>query len=315
MILKIKLQTLIKIYLFIYPILLFPLEEWMYIYHPTLKDPYILKQIEKYDILSFTGYKIDAQGNILKFINIENIEYKLKNKKVYPLISLRSTKEGKILLRNLSNRKNAINNILNLIQKDIFKGVHIDFEYLTKEDAPNFKDFLKELQISLHQLNKTLTVAIFPPIWEMPYNEFHDLSLLHPYIDEIVLMTYDQHNPRTKPGPIAEYNWVEKNIKETLKYFKSSQVFLGIPLYGYEWELKTNHYKIVDNSYFLKILKRNNFIQKESSVLYGTKIQYRDKNGLKILYYPDPNFRELLKQLALTYQLKGIAYWRAGFEK
>ena len=290
---------------------LYAVEEWIYIYHPTLKDPYVRTKINDYKIISITGFKIDQEGNLSQDVNLKSYENILKNKNVYPLVTLKNTKEGIQFLKNSSNYPKAIKNIVNLIEP--FSGVHIDFEYLSEKETPYFKDFLKELQNVLKQSNKKLTVAIFPPIWEIKYNKFHNLSILHPYIDEIVLMTYDYHNPKTKPGPVSELSWAEKNIQESLKYFKPHQIYLGIPLYGYEWEIKTNRSRIVDFSYSKKIQYSNEIKEVHTSLNFGTKIVYN--NNQKVLFYPDLNFRKEMINLAHHYRLKGVAYWRLGFEK
>jgi len=306
-------KKFIKIFIIyiIYFYQLYAVEEWMYIYHPTLKDPYVLTKINDYKIFAITGFKIDQEGNIFQDIILKSYENILKNKIVYLLITLKNTKEGIQFLKNSSNYPKAIKNIINLIEP--FSGVHIDFEYLSEKETLYFKDFLKELQNALKQSKKKLTVAIFPPIWEIKYNRFHNLTVLHPYIDEIVLMTYDYHNPKTKPGPVSELSWAEKNIQESLKYFKPHQIYLGIPLYGYEWEIKANKHRIVDYSYFKKILYSNAKKEVQTSFNFGTKIVYN--NNQKVLFYPDSNFRKEMINMAHRYRLKGVAYWRLGFEK
>jgi spore germination protein YaaH len=104
-----------------------------------------------------------------------------------------------------------------------------------------------------------------------------------------------------------------KNIQESLKYFKPHQIYLGIPLYGYEWEIKTNRSRIVDFSYSKKILYSNEIKEVHTSLNFGTKIVYN--NNQKVLFYPDSNFRKEVINLAKNYRLKGVAYWRLGFEK
>ncbi len=296
---------------------MYSLEEWMYIYHPIITDSYVLKNIKKYKIICITGYKIDKNGNLNQYFSLEKFSsFFDKNQIVYPLISLVNSKEGKLFLENPEIRRKGIQNIIHLLSNDFWKGVHIDFEYLTKKETEYFALFLKELKLESSKINKKLTVALFPPIWEMKYKEFHNQEKLFPYIDEVVLMTYDYHNPKTKPGPISEINWVRSNLKETLKYFRKEQIYLGIPLYGYEWTIKTNQHKIVDNQYFIKILNSKNinkFVEKSRN--FGTKINYEKNNIDFILYYPDPIFRENVRNVAKEYNLKGVAFWRLGFEK
>lgn len=312
-----KYHKKILLILLISPIhLLNSLEEWMYVYHPTLNDLYIQNQIYEYQIICITGYKIDQYGNLKSYLNISKYQSILENKIVYPLISLTNSYEGKILLSNKVNRKNAIQNIILLSLNPPFRGIHIDFEYLTEKESHFFAQFLKELKEKMTNINKKLTIAIFPPIWQLQYNKFHKIELISPYVDEIVIMTYDFHNPKTEPGPVSELNWIKQNLNHILKYVQKEKIYVGIPLYGYEWEENTNQYRIVDNSYYKKIINSNLDKIITKSITFGTQIKYFDsKNKRKILYYPDIEFRNEIKKTAMEYNVKGIAYWRLGFEK
>jgi len=62
-----------------------------------------------------------------------------------------------------------------------------------------------------------------------------------------------------------------------------------------------------------KILYSNEIKEVQTSLNFGTKIVYN--NNQKVLFYPDLNFRKEMINLAHHYRLKGVAYWRLGFEK
>lgn len=297
-------MKILLLLLFVSP--LFSFEEWLYIV-PN-KEKIDLKKIQHYDFLSITGFYLNEKGELITKISLEN--FKILNHKIFPLITFENLNAGKKLLVNEKSIQNAINNLLNLTEKENYPGVHIDFEYLSKNEVKFFKEFLENLQKHFHKKNKILTAALFPQIWDMKYKEFHNLEIIHPFIDEVVLMSYDYHNPKTKPGPVSEYHWVKENIKEFIKFFRPSQIWLGIPLYGYEWNHKV---KIVDSKYFQKILNSN--LQKEiyNDQTFGTKIIYQENNLKKVLYFPSEDFQKKLKNLAEEFQLKGVAYWRFGF--
>lgn len=290
--------------LFINP--LFSFEEWLYIV-PT-KEKINIEKIQLYNFLSITGFYLNENGDLITKTSSEN--FKTINQKIFPLITFTNINEGKKLLSNEKSRKKAINHLVDLTEKENYPGVHIDFEYLSKKEVKFFKEFLENLQKELHKKNKILTAALFPQIWDMKYKEFHNLEIIYPFIDEVVLMSYDYHNPKTKPGPVSEYNWVKENIKEFIKFFKPSQIWLGIPLYGYEWNHKV---KIVDSKYFQKILNSNFKKEIYNDINFGTKIIYHENGFKKVLYFPNEDFQKRLKKLAEEFQLKGVAYWRFGF--
>jgi spore germination protein YaaH len=60
-------------------------------------------------------------------------------------------------------------------------------------------------------------------------------------------MSYDQQTidqkreaEVTEPyGPVSDTVWVEKVIREAMKTIPANKIMLGIPTYGYEWEVRT----------------------------------------------------------------------------
>jgi spore germination protein YaaH len=55
---------------------------------------------------------------------------------------------------------------------------------------------------------------------------------LAPYLDQIMVMTYDEHYAGGSPGPVASYPWFEKVINYTLRSYPSSKIVMGIAAYG-----------------------------------------------------------------------------------
>ncbi|MCS7204142.1 MAG: glycosyl hydrolase family 18 protein [Leptospiraceae bacterium] len=288
-------------------------EEWMYVYHRTLNQAYIQKRLNDYQNLCITGFQIDSKGNLLVLFDLNSYQKLLENKRVFMLISLKSTKDGKEFLQSEKTRFAGIKNIMEFIKKYNYFNVHIDFEYLSEKETLPFSFFLRDLQKELRKENRPLTIAVFPPIWDMKYKDFHNLKVLSPYVDEVVVMMYDYHNPKTQPGPVSELSWIEKNIQEILKFFQPEQVWLGLPLYGYSWDFEKKKVSVIDYTKFIRILNDFKDIQITKSSNYGYKLVYQNRN--KILFYPDEEFRQNAIELAKKNNLKGVAYWRLGYEK
>lgn len=71
--------------------------------------------------------------------------------------------------------------------------------------------------------------------------------MLNQYCDEVRVMAYDQGPIDIKLdaskgngilyAPTADPAWVEKVIQETLQYVSRKKVMLGIPTYGYEYQV------------------------------------------------------------------------------
>ena len=288
---------------------------WGYILHTSkLNNNYIKRTIPSLKAVSITGYTLKKTGQ-LKYNNNRLISTVLKNAeehhvKIYPLVNFKSSSDGHTVLNSIKLRNLSIKNIRNLVIKNNFNGVHIDFEYLPPSDSTVLAEFLRILRLNMK--NKKITMAIFPQVgFPQKWSGFHNLQVISPYIDMIVLMCYDYHRPGTGPGPVTDLNWSEKNIKEALKYLKSKQVWLGIPAYGYKW---SNNKKTTAISSRLgkKLAEKHGYRRHPSGNIF---ISFRDSAGRHNIYFSDKLARKNLKQLASKYNLRGVAIWRLGFEE
>ena len=175
--------------------------------------------------------------------------------KVIPTIA---ALDGDLIQTLLTNTKKRIaheDTIAALVKKQNYSGVDIDYENKDASVRDYFSTFLKGLAMRLHPLGKTLSCTVEPRT--PPQDQFavipKDLSrannyiALNQYCDEVRVMAYDQQsidltlNAQKGNGalymPIADPAWVEKVIKQTLLYVKPSKVMIGIPTYGYEYEV------------------------------------------------------------------------------
>ena len=166
--------------------------------------------------------------------------------------------DGDLIQTLLTNTKKRIAHedaIAALVKKQKYDGVDIDYENKDASARDYFSTFLKGLAMRLHPMGKTLSCTIEPRT--PPQDQFvvipKDLSrannyvALNRYCDEVRVMAYDQQSidltldAQKGNGqlymPIADPAWVKKVIEQTLQYIKPSKVMIGIPTYGYEYEV------------------------------------------------------------------------------
>lgn len=147
--------------------------------------------------------------------------------------------------------------ITKLVIDENFDGIDIDYESKLAKTNPYFSLFIKGLAIRLHPKNKILscTVEARTPLASLensdkPENKpsyANDYVVLNKYCDEIRIMAYDQGlidlklNAQKGNGdfyaPVADPDWVEKVIKEATKTISKKKIMLGVPTYGYEYEV------------------------------------------------------------------------------
>jgi spore germination protein len=159
------------------------------------------------------------------------------------------------LLSSKKKRTAHVSNIVSMVKKQNFSGVDIDYEDKSAETGPYFSSFIKSLSAQLHAKNKILacTVEGRTPLTSLfdkipPDHQYaNDYSVLNRYCDEVRIMAYDQGtidltlNRERGNGqwyvPVADKTWVEKILNETLKTISPKKIMLGVPTYGYEYQV------------------------------------------------------------------------------
>jgi spore germination protein len=218
------------------------------------------------------------------------------------------------LLSNASARSKAINGILRVVLEKGYQGVNIDFENVPSKDRIYVTAFFRELATVFHAKNLLVTASL-PAKTSNDFTSMHggafDYQALAPYLDQVMIMTYDEHYSGGSPGPVASYPWVEKVIKYTLGYFPASKVIMGIAAYGYDWGWsgKALNYKAIQNLIRgHKITPRWDF---NARVPYFTYSSWGVKHQV---WYEDRYSTASKMQLVAKYGLRGVAVWRLGYE-
>lgn len=276
---------------------------------------YLESAIKSLNVLSVTGFKLtkDGQLHISQPDSQKAIAAlaKMNGTEILPLVTLKSSSEGRALLASPKSRKRAVAELTALVGGD-YAWVHLDFEYLPPDDVHLLAVFLWEFRSALG--GKKLTMAVFPPVdFPEKWSGFHDLKLIGPLVDEVVVMCYDYHRPGTPPGPVTDLKWMERNIKQVLKNLRPEQVWLGVPAYGYDWP-KGGKAKVVSARDGVKLAAQHNAVRDASGTLHFQYAQHEHGETHEV-YLSDLETRKRMEDMARSYGLKGVALWRLGFEE
>ncbi len=166
--------------------------------------------------------------------------------------------DGAGIHKLLSDKKKRIahEDLITKLVKDMkFDGIDIDYEAKLAETKPYFSLFIQGLAIRLHPLKKVLTCTVEArtPLTSLlggapkDTRTANDYVALNKYCDEVRIMAYDQGlidgDLDRKKGngnlyaPVADPEWAKKTVQEALKYISPKKIMLGIPTYGYEYEV------------------------------------------------------------------------------
>ena len=156
------------------------------------------------------------------------------------------------ILSKSSSRQALEDAIANLVKKQKFDGIDIDFENKTAETRPYFSLFLKGLYARMGQKLVYCSIeARTPPssafsVIPAKQEYANDYVAINKYCDRVEIMTYDQGTIDLKLNaasgstpyiPIADPAWVKKVIDLTAQTISKKKIILGIATYGYEYDL------------------------------------------------------------------------------
>lgn len=226
--------------------------------------------ISHLDSVSPFSYRVDSKGNLLDLGKKDSAPWTDLYKKakrndvtVIPTILWGGSPSMLTVLSDTDLRKEHIKQIDEQILKDKrFAGVDIDYEGKTTAMREPFSLFLTELSKKVHNHDKVLVCTIEsrtpiedrfpnpndPRIKQVDYS--NDFKVIGDVCDEVRIMAYDQGGidanlllkKRTNSvySPIADVEWVEKVIKLALLDIPAEKLHLGIPSYGYMYNLTLN---------------------------------------------------------------------------
>ena len=147
-------------------------------------------------------------------------------------------------LSNPTTRTTIVNTIVDLVMKNNFDGIDLDYEGFAFVDgnntwtktAPRWVALVKELSVALHARNKLLSVStpyLYDPQDKQKGYFVYAWADIASSIDRLRIMTYDYSV--AKPGPMGPLAWTEKTIQYAISVMSPSKVYVGLPGYGRDW--------------------------------------------------------------------------------
>ena len=197
-----------------------------------------------------------------------------------------------------------------------YSGINLDFESVTAKDRPAFTAFVATLAKAMHDAGYLVFISVPAELQDDPTDDWtgaFDLKALGELVDLVQLMTYDENGSWGDPGPVAGLDWVEKAVSFTASVVDSGKISMGIPAYGYDWNLaqKKANTQIAwrDIAPLLARTRTSAFWDPAASSPHFSYSQNGEKH---VVWYEDAKSLGLKFALVAKYHLAGISIWALG---
>ena len=246
------------------------------------------------------------------------------------------------VLNDESLRDNLVSDLnIFLSQNQQFSEINLDFEYFGVSDENlrlGMNDLLAKLRllIATNHPKVRLTIDVFGKSAERS-SGLYDWQAVKEYVDYVILMAYDyKTRSSSQPGPVAPTlgaavwggNDVMTSLNLLLQKIPPYQVLLGIPFYGYQWQVtsldiheartypetgETVSYRRVRD--LLAKAQENSITTSWDGDSLTPYLSYTKEDNTKyLLFYEDDRSLQYKLDLVKDMNLGGIAIWALGYE-
>lgn len=109
-----------------------------------------------------------------------------------------------------------------------FQGINVDFENLLDEDSALYVPFLQRLKASFAPYHLVVSA-------DLEGGSNIDWRAVSSACDFVVVMAYDEHGERSKPGPIASIQWYRTVLERARRSVPREKLVIGLANYAYDW--------------------------------------------------------------------------------
>ena len=269
-------------------------------------------------------YGVSRDGTLLPLLDA-NLRSAAARYGAAPLMHLSSlTEEGSfsnerssLLLQSPDLQEKLIQDVLDTMREKGFRGLDVDFEYVFPQERVRYADFVQTLRERLNPLGWPVLVALAPKTRaDQPglLYEAHDYALLGAAANAVLLMTYEWGYTYGPPMAVAPLPQVRAVLDYAVSAIEPSKIFLGVPLYGYDWPLPyvrgTTRADSISTPRALELALRH-----RADIRYDEQAQtpyfyYTDRAGRQhAVWFEDARSMDAKLRLVAQYGLQGVGCW------
>lgn len=202
-------------------------------------------------------------------------------------------------------------NIRNVLTEYQLDGVNFDLEKAAPTDRQLFSQFIQTWSAMFREANYLVSIDVPAKVSDDPQNVWRgsfDYRPIGRAVDEVILMTYEEHWSESEPGSVASIPWVTQVLDYALANIPKEKIYMGIPLYGYDWP-EGGRGKVIGYQRATELARRYGAPLQWDARQHSTYFHYETRGVRHTVYFEDP--RSLLDKLELATQkgIRGVAIW------
>lgn len=218
-------------------------------------------------------------------------------------------------LSNTASRNHLVEMLLSEAKRVGMDGINVDFESMTKEEAPHFIQFIRELSIGCRK--NSLVLSVDDPVPE--FTTYYNRKEQGIVADYVIIMGYDEHTEGSeKAGSVASLPFVEKGITQTLKEVPANKVINGMPFYTRMWYTDTTGSvtsEILGMSQAGQSVENMGMTSAWDEKTSQNYAELETGSGKYQMWLEDEQSLEEKLKLFQKYELAGVAEWKLGLER
>ena len=192
----------------------------------------------------------------------------------------------------------------------------MDFEFLPGQLAAAYAAFLARLRRLLNSQGFFLWAALAPKTSARQAGllyEGHDYAAVGAAVDGVLLMTYEWGYSYGPPMAISPIRSMRTVIEYALKEIPAEKLLLGIPNYGYDWQIPYSQSRkavSISNQYAVSLAARYYAAIRFDESVQAPWFRYVDERGQEHeVWFEDARSIRAKLSLVPEYGLRGVGYW------
>ena len=228
-----------------------------------------------------------------------------------------SSQRAALLLDSPDLQEKLAQDLERLVREKRFYGIDVDFEYIPGSYRVPYADFIRFLRQRFNPMGVPVLTALAPKTRsDQPglLYEGHDYALLGEAANAVLLMTYEWGYTYGEPMAVAPIPQVRAVLDYAVSAIEPKKIFLGVPLYGYDWPLP-----YVRGETRAESLSPQRAV--ELAARYGAEILFDEEaqapyfrytgagGAAHVVWFEDARSMDARLRLVAEYGLQGVGCW------